>query len=64
MKPVLAIELDDNSHKRRDRVERDVFVNQIFEDARLPLLRIKTREAYNTRELAEELDRYLKVKVS
>jgi Protein of unknown function (DUF2726) len=64
MKPLLAIELDDSSHKRPDRVERDIFVNQIFEDARLPLLRIKTREAYNTGDLSKELDRYLKVKVS
>jgi hypothetical protein len=64
MKPVLAIELDDSSHKRQDRTTRDEFVNQVFEDAKLPLLRIKTREAYNTAELLNQLDKYLKVKVT
>jgi hypothetical protein len=40
-KPVLGIELDDKSHSRSDRKERDIFVNQIFEAAGLPLARVK-----------------------
>jgi hypothetical protein len=36
LKPLLAIELDDTSHQRKDREERDEFVNQVFQDAGLP----------------------------
>jgi hypothetical protein len=52
LKPVLAIELDDASHQRPDRQERDEFVEKVFADARLPLARIPVRPAYNTQELA------------
>lgn len=38
-----AIELDDRSHSRRDRRQRDRFVNRAFEQARLPLLRFHPR---------------------
>ncbi len=38
-KPILAIELDDKSHQRPDRVERDNFVNGLFEEKNLSLLR-------------------------
>ncbi len=36
-KPVLAIELNGKSHQRKDRVERDEFIKQIFIGAKLPL---------------------------
>jgi hypothetical protein len=39
MKPVCGIELDDTSHERQDRVIRDKFVNQVFENAQLPLIK-------------------------
>lgn len=51
MKPQFAIELDDNSHQRSDREERDDFVNSVFEAANLPLLHIPARNSYNTSEL-------------
>jgi hypothetical protein len=51
MKPRCAIELDDNSHHRSDREERDDFVDSVFIAANLPLLRIPTRNGYNTAEL-------------
>ncbi len=41
---VLAIELDDPSHERPDRIQRDIEVQRILESANLPLLRIKGRE--------------------
>lgn len=40
-KPLLAIELDDRSHARRDRQERDVVVEDIFISTKLPLLRFR-----------------------
>lgn len=47
MKPRCGIELDDSSHTRRDRQERDEFVNEVFEVAGLPLLRVPTKSAYS-----------------
>lgn len=35
--PILAIELNGSSHQRRDRIERDILVREIFESAKLPL---------------------------
>jgi very-short-patch-repair endonuclease len=51
LKPLFAIELDDSSHTRPDRQERDAFVEEVFAAAQLPLLRIPARQAYNTTEL-------------
>jgi very-short-patch-repair endonuclease len=41
IKPVLAIELDDKTHEREDRKERDIEVERILEESGLPLLRIE-----------------------
>lgn len=38
--PKLAIELDDSSHNREDRIERDRVVERILKEANIPLLRI------------------------
>ncbi|MGP9510807.1 MULTISPECIES: DUF2726 domain-containing protein [unclassified Halomonas] len=46
-----CIELDDPSHNRKDRIERDVFVNNAFAQAGLPLLRIPTAKHYDAYEL-------------
>jgi hypothetical protein len=51
MKPLFAIELDDHSHNRPDRVERDLFMDAVFNTAGLPLLHIPARNSYDTREL-------------
>lgn len=51
--PLFAVELDDRSHARADRVERDEFVNDVFEAAGLALLHIAVRAAYDTGELAQ-----------
>jgi very-short-patch-repair endonuclease len=46
MEPLLGIELDDASHNRHDRVERDAFVDRVFEAAGLPLLHVKAARTY------------------
>ena len=51
MIPQFAIELDDSSHGRADRVERDAFVDSVFEAAQLSLLHIPVQLSYNTNEL-------------
>lgn len=43
-KPVIAIELDDWTHSKADRIDRDNLVNQIINDAGLLLVRFKEGE--------------------
>ena len=64
MKPLLGIELDDSSHKREDRQERDDFVERVFQVAGLPLLRLPVQREYNTREVAAKIAPLLKDKIS
>ena len=48
MKPLFGVELDDKSHSRSDRVERDVFVEKVFDAAGLPLVRKAARDGWAT----------------
>lgn len=54
---ICAIELDDPSHQRKDRRQRDHFVNQAFHEANLPLVRVATRTTYDMARLREMIDR-------
>ena len=49
--PVAAIEVDDRSHLFPERQQRDAFVNAVFLEIGLPLMRVKTRRAYSVDEL-------------
>ncbi len=51
VRPILGIELDDKSHRRKDRQERDRFVEGVFAAAKLPLVRLSVRRAYDVRKL-------------
>jgi hypothetical protein len=55
LRPCLAIELDDRSHRRPDRVERDAFVDRVFADAALPILHVPVRRAYDALALASQI---------
>ena len=57
--PVLAIELDDKSHEREDRVERDAEVERMLEEAKLPLLRLENHGSFKPKELAEKINSIL-----
>lgn len=57
LQPRVCIELDDPSHQRPERIERDIFVNKAFESVGLPLLRIPTQPSYHARELRELIDK-------
>ncbi len=59
MQPLLGIELDDSSHQREDRRERDAFVDQVFAVAKLPLLHVPAKRAYVVAEIAAQLAPYL-----
>jgi hypothetical protein len=56
MRPVLGVELDDASHQRRDRVERDAFVDGLFSAAGLPLLHVKAARGYPPQDLRIAID--------
>lgn len=60
--PLLAIELDDSSHDRPDRKERDEFVDHAFESAGLPLLRIRNGSSYDAGALRQLIDERLGAK--
>jgi very-short-patch-repair endonuclease len=51
IKPLLAIELDDRSHDREDRKNRDENVEQILKDANMPLLRFENNGNFNREEI-------------
>ena len=55
MKPLFGIELDDSSHKRADRQKRDVFVNDVFRVANLPLLRFPVQRSYTSDEITSKI---------
>lgn len=59
MRPILGIELDDKSHQRADRRERDAFVDQVFQAAGLPLLHIPVKRTYVIAELSAQLAPFL-----
>jgi very-short-patch-repair endonuclease len=55
LKPMMAIELDDSSHGKPTRIERDQFVDEVFETAGLPLVHIPVRQSYQTQEINDLL---------
>jgi hypothetical protein len=55
MQPRLGVELDDSSHARADRQERDAFVDSVFRDAGLRLVHVPVRAAYNVTEIVQLL---------
>ena len=56
---LVAIELDDRSHRRGDRKRRDRFVDRAFASAGVPLLRFAASGRYDAREIHERLAPYL-----
>lgn len=59
IKPILAIELDDSSHYRPDRYDRDVFVDAVFKQADFKLLRIMVKRDYNIDTIINDVERAL-----
>ena len=55
LKIVAAIELDDSSHKRKDRVLRDKFLNEAMKDAAVPLIRFPVKSSYSAEELKNRI---------
>jgi very-short-patch-repair endonuclease len=55
LSPIIAVELDDSSHRLPDRAERDRDVNRILEIASLPILRVTVRRTYDGADIEKQL---------
>lgn len=49
---MLAIELDDKSHEREDRIERDSEVERMLQEAGMPLVRFGNNGLFNKEEIS------------
>ena len=53
-----AVELDDSTHQRKDRQERDMFLGEVCSVSSLPLLRFPAKGAYTVSDIRERLAAY------
>lgn len=51
----LCIELDDKTHNTNKRIERDIFINDMFKELDIKLLRIPVQNFYNLEELKQKI---------
>jgi hypothetical protein len=56
LEPILAIELDDSSHDRSDRRQRDQFLDELFGIVEFPLLRVKAAATYSPRQILRAIE--------
>ena len=59
LKVKLCIELDDYTHKKDKRVKRDEFINKLFNDLEIKLIRIPVQNYYNLEELKRKIEESL-----
>ena len=55
----LCIELDDSSHNKNNRIKRDNFINEIFKQTNINLLRIPVQAFYNLETLENKIKEQL-----
>ena len=55
LSPKLAIELDDKSHERPERIERDEEVERILREAGVPLLRLENHGSFSPSDFSEKI---------
>ncbi|MDW7671915.1 MAG: DUF2726 domain-containing protein [Bacillota bacterium] len=55
MKPLCAIELDDISHTSKKSYERDQFIEKLYKDAGLELIRLSSKSGYTANEIETAL---------
>lgn len=59
MQPLFAIELDDKSHETLKRYERDLYVDNLFDSLKFPIIHITQKENYDLLEIKENLNKYM-----
>jgi very-short-patch-repair endonuclease len=50
-----AVELDDKSHDRQDRKDRDAFLDEAMEEAGLPIIRFAVKRTYSVQEIHDTI---------
>lgn len=60
-RPVAAVELDDSTHQRPERRNRDQFLDELFAQANLPLLRFRTERVYLEKDVSLKIREALSV---
>jgi hypothetical protein len=53
--PCLVVELDDSSHLRADRRERDAFVDEVLAGVGIPILHVRWQRRYDVQLLASQI---------
>ncbi|WP_164102541.1 DUF2726 domain-containing protein [Candidatus Laterigemmans baculatus] len=61
MRPALVIELDDASHNRKDRQDRDELVDRALAAAGLPILHVRAARTYSVAELSANMAQVLQL---
>lgn len=59
LRPLCVLELNDKSHKRKDRTERDKFIEQACSSAGLPLYFVTAKLVYEASEIEVLIGRHL-----
>ncbi len=55
------IELDDRSHERQDRIDRDLFVDNALFSAGIPIVHIKTAKHYDIGDIRNQLSEFIQI---
>lgn len=56
----LCIELDDTTHRKKNRIERDKFINDLFEELEIDLLRYPVYNVYYKDTLKKKIQESIK----
>lgn len=56
MEIIASIELDDRSHERQDRIERDIFVDEALRVSGVPCIHFPVQRKYSRRELRRGIE--------
>lgn len=54
-RPYLAIELDDSTHRRWDRIKRDVFIDDVMKGVHLRIIHVPVEYVYDPSELRDQI---------
>ncbi len=54
--PIIAVEINDDSHNREERIERDEKVNNILEEAGIPLLTLWVKDGIDKQKISVQIN--------
>ncbi|GKX30258.1 hypothetical protein SH1V18_27380 [Vallitalea longa] len=59
LKPIICLELDDSSHNRKDRIERDKFINEVLTSIGYGVIHIPCKYKYDKEAIESKLEEAL-----